>query len=267
MPLPDADPDKRMYKLLKNIDLENLTFAQFQSTAQTVFAEPESEDTLRRIVLINLSRMAVAGQWNGLTTAAGAGILPGKFGLGMTDGDVGWPLIPSFSAASSTTSTSVLNGIAFAVPFTAPSGGVTLTTSGTPGQVSCTVDVAQTSATIIFGIYSTTANGGLPNELLCKATLSAAATGEQKASFDAQVSLDEGAIYWCAYVRPSGESGTVNLAQMPDGDIPILYTYDGANKNQVYHGTSSLTDLPATFSVGANHRQSSWPTFSVVISS
>lgn len=69
MPLPDADPDKRMYKLLKNIDLENLSFAQFQSTAQTVFAEPESEDTLRRIVLINLSRMAVAGDWNGLTTA------------------------------------------------------------------------------------------------------------------------------------------------------------------------------------------------------
>jgi len=38
VPLPDADPDKRMYKLLKNIDLENLTFEQFQSTAQTVFA-------------------------------------------------------------------------------------------------------------------------------------------------------------------------------------------------------------------------------------
>jgi len=72
MPLPDADPDKRMYKLLKNIDLENLSFEQFQSTAQTVFAEPESEDTLRRIVLINLSRMAVAGQWNGLTTAGGS---------------------------------------------------------------------------------------------------------------------------------------------------------------------------------------------------
>ena len=71
VPLPDADPDKRMYKLLKNIDLENLSFAQFQSTAQTVFAEPEAEDTLRRIVLINLSRMAVAGDWNGLTTAAG----------------------------------------------------------------------------------------------------------------------------------------------------------------------------------------------------
>ena len=71
MPLPNADPDKRMYKLLKNIDLENLSFAQFQSTAETVFAEPEAEDTLRRIVLINLARMSVAGDWNGLTTSGG----------------------------------------------------------------------------------------------------------------------------------------------------------------------------------------------------
>jgi len=62
-----------MYKLLKNIDLENLSFAQFQSTAETVFAEPEAEDTLRRIVLINLARMSVAGDWNGLTTAASSG--------------------------------------------------------------------------------------------------------------------------------------------------------------------------------------------------
>jgi len=267
MPLPDADPDKRMYKLLKNIDLENLSFADFQTTAQTVFAEPEAEDTLRRIVLINLSRMAVAGDWNGLTTASGAGILPGKFGLGMTGGDIGWPFIPSFAEGAGVTSTSLLNGIAFAVPFTAPSGGVTLTTSGTPGQVSYIVETAQTSATVIFGIYSTTSNGSLPNELLCKATLSAASTGVQTASFNTQVTLDEGAIYWCAFVRPSGESGTVNLAQIPDGDIPLLYTYDGASKNQVYHDTSSLTDLPATFSVGASHRQASWPTFSVVISS
>jgi hypothetical protein len=73
MPLPNADPDKRMYKLLKNIDLENLSFADFQTTAQTVFAEPEAEDTLRRIVLINLARMSVAGDWNGLTTSGGGG--------------------------------------------------------------------------------------------------------------------------------------------------------------------------------------------------
>ena len=252
--------------MLQNLDLDSVTFAQIASTGDPISIEDMNEQEMVDLIIVNLARLAVAGEWDGLLTAGG-GIIPGKFGLGMTGGDIGWPFIPSFSAVASPASTSVLNGLAFAVPFTAPSGGVTLTTSGTPGQVSCTVETAQASATVIFGIYSTTANGGLPNELLCKATLSAAATGEQKASFDTEVTLTEGAIYWCAYVRPSGESGTINLAQIPDGDIPLLYTYDGANKNQVYHDTSSLTDLPATFSVGANHRQSNWPTFSVVISS
>lgn len=80
MPLPDATKDTRIYQLLKNIDLGNLTFAQFQDAAETVFAEPEAEDTLRRIVLVNLARMSVAGDWTGLTTAgggAGAGEMPG----------------------------------------------------------------------------------------------------------------------------------------------------------------------------------------------
>ena len=73
MPLPDAKPDRRIYELLKTTDLENLTFAQFQGVAETVYAEQGAEDTLRRIVLLNLARLAVVGEWTGLTTAATAG--------------------------------------------------------------------------------------------------------------------------------------------------------------------------------------------------
>jgi len=267
MPLPDANKrSPRVYTNLQNIDLDTITFANVQDTGNPIAIEEMNEDEMRRLVLVNLARLVCAGEWNGLLSGGG-GLLPGKFGLGMTGGDIGWPFIPSFSAGGAGTSTSLLNGIAFAVPFTAPSGGVTLTTSGTAGQASYKVETAQDSATVIFGIYSSTANGALPDALLCKATLSAASTGEQKASFDSEVTLDEATIYWCAYLRPDGESGTVNLAQISDSDIPVLYTYDATNKNQVYHDTSSLTDLPATFSVGAGHRQANWPTFSVVMSS
>jgi len=72
-PLPDATPDQRIYKLLKTTDLENLTFADFQKVAQTIYAEQGAEDELRRIVLVNLARLAVAGEWTGLTTAGGGG--------------------------------------------------------------------------------------------------------------------------------------------------------------------------------------------------
>jgi len=261
----DRQPAKRVFPLLQNLDLDSVTFSQLQSVGNPISIEDMNEQEMLDLIVVNLARLCVSGEWSGLLEAGG-GMLPGKFGLGMTGGDVGWPFIPSFSDSDSA-NTALLNGTAFAVPFTAPSGGVTLTTSGTSGQVSCNVETAQDSATVIFGIYSATANGALPDALLCKATLSAAATDEQKASFDAEVTLDEGTIYWCAYVRPNGESGTVTLVQIPDDDIPLLYTYDAQNKNQVYHDTASLTDLPATFSVGAGHRQASWPTFSVVISS
>ena len=72
MPLPDApDYSKRIYELLKETDLENLSYAQFQGVAEKLFIEPENEDEMRRLVLVQLARMAVRGDWNGFLTGGG----------------------------------------------------------------------------------------------------------------------------------------------------------------------------------------------------
>lgn len=81
MPLPNADKDKRLYQLLKTIDLENLDYATFQGVAKSVFVEGVNEDDLRRIVLIQMARMAVAGEWNGWLNA-GSGGGGAEFGVG-----------------------------------------------------------------------------------------------------------------------------------------------------------------------------------------
>ena len=73
MPLPDAEKDRRLYELLKTQDLENLSYSDFQQAAESVFVEEVNEDDLRRIVLIQLARMSVAGEWNGLLNAGGGG--------------------------------------------------------------------------------------------------------------------------------------------------------------------------------------------------
>jgi len=75
MPLPDApDYSKRIYELLKETDLENLTYSQFQGVAEKLFIEPENEDEMRRLVLIQLARMAVRGDWDGfLSGSSGIG--------------------------------------------------------------------------------------------------------------------------------------------------------------------------------------------------
>ena len=44
MPLPDANNySMRIYELLKETDLENLSYAQFQGVAEKLFIEPENE--------------------------------------------------------------------------------------------------------------------------------------------------------------------------------------------------------------------------------
>jgi len=74
MPLPDApDYSKRIYELLKETDLENLTYSQFQGVAEKLFIEPENEDEMRRLVLVQLARMAVRGDWDGFLTGGGGG--------------------------------------------------------------------------------------------------------------------------------------------------------------------------------------------------
>ena len=75
MPLPDANNySMRIYELLKETDLENLSYSQFQGVAEKLFIEPENEDEMRRLVLVQLARMAVRGDWDGfLNGGSGSG--------------------------------------------------------------------------------------------------------------------------------------------------------------------------------------------------
>tara|TARA_R110002051_G_scaffold182659_1_gene252205 strand:- start:231 stop:1448 length:1218 start_codon:yes stop_codon:yes gene_type:complete len=74
MPLPDANNySKRIYQLLEETDLQNLSYSQFQGVAEKLFIEPENEDEMRRLVLVQLARMAVRGDWDGFLTGGGGG--------------------------------------------------------------------------------------------------------------------------------------------------------------------------------------------------
>ena len=74
MPLPDANNySMRIYELLKETDLENLSYSQFRGVAEKLFIEPENEDEMRRLVLVQLARMAVRGDWDGFLTGGGGG--------------------------------------------------------------------------------------------------------------------------------------------------------------------------------------------------
>lgn len=154
MPLPDApDYSQRIYELLKETDLENLSYAQFQAVAEKIFIEPENEDEMRRLVLVQLARMAVRGDWNGFLTGGGGGggaptdaeylvmslngtltnerVLTAGTGISLTDGGAG-----SNATIANTGVTSNVAGTGISV--SAATGASTITNTGVTSLVAGT---------------------------------------------------------------------------------------------------------------------------------
>lgn len=216
MPLADATPDKRIYELLKTVDLENLTFADLQAVGQTIYAEQGAEDELRRLVLLNLARLSVLGEWTGLTSAGASGFtgmisqLPGApsnvdtFTLSRT---------PVYGAARDfSSSTGVANyNYPAAFPFIAPkTGNIT--------EMSINVSTIDTGGTTIsLAIYDTNA-GNLPNNLLGYGDFTMLSTGDEvQTTFSATISLTEGELYYYAIVTDQAPTGGAITAQGING--------------------------------------------------
>jgi len=92
MPLPDANKrSPRVYTNLQNLDLDTVTFTNIQDTGNPIAVEELNEDELRRLVLVNLARLVVAGEWTGLLEAGGGAEAIGMLAPvipPMADGDV-----------------------------------------------------------------------------------------------------------------------------------------------------------------------------------
>jgi len=72
MPLPDAQANSpRVYKLLKNKTLDSeapnsLSQTDIASVGNPISIESLNEDELRRLILVNLARLSVKQEWDGL---------------------------------------------------------------------------------------------------------------------------------------------------------------------------------------------------------
>jgi len=242
--LPDATRSDRVYPLLQNLDLENLAFATVQGVGNTLNIEELNEDELRRLVLVNLARLTVAGEWNGLLTAGGTPafnyIIPDPSAL---TGGTYYAQIPFATPYASTGSVSyeVPWDSPFYIPFVSPK-------SGDLASITLDVQSAQAGEDVDIGIYSTT-SGGIPSALLGKATIDMDATGEvTQSSLSATITLEAGTSYYMAWVRSTGSSTAPGLYSMQSGNGPIGVSTALANQQTVlatdYGGTSQA--LPAS---------------------
>ncbi len=181
MSLPDATRSDRIYPLLQNLDLENLAFATLQGVGETLNIEEMNEDELRRLVLVNLARLTVAGEWNGLLTSSSGGGGDALTLLNAQFNGVSYYQTPALQDTMFTQARSQSQSGFLYYPFLAQYSGDVASISA---YISAT---SATTGTIDIGIYSD--DNGAPDELLGFGQLAATSTERSLTALYQQRSL------------------------------------------------------------------------------
>jgi len=250
MPLPDANKKSpRVYTNLQNLDLDNVTFANIQSTGNPIAVEEMNEDEMRRLVLVNLARLVTAGEWTGLLEAGGGGDwnvnLPEDFGA---SGYVRYVInsYPPYGIGTTATelwSTSNNMDKVFFWPFMAPE-------SGDVAEMGIEITSASSEANDIkVGIYSTVAASGGPDTLLGYGQFdSESVAAVYDTSLSETVTLVKGTQYWIGLTRSTAEIAcTFRAIQLFYG--PAVAPSDSPNVNgnsRMWRLSNSDLTLPSS---------------------
>jgi len=253
MSLPDATRSDRVYPLLQNLDLQNLAFATVQGVGNTLNIEEMNEDELRRLVLVNLARLTVAGEWDGLLDSGGGGgstwqnTVPYNVASGY--GGSFWNIAIQAPIASnaSVNTVSQTSEYQFYNPFIAPF-------TGAPSAVNINVTSATTSQNLYVGFYSGT--DGLPATMLGYATIATDSTGIQRVTSFTEASTGSltftaGTMYYYSINKSGTENPTLSTAYSLSATGQLFADQAATvNSNMVLgvQSDSALTSAPADVS-------------------
>ena len=256
MPLPDApNTSPRVYTLLQNTDLENVTQANLATLGNPISVEELNEDELRRLVLVNLARLSVKSEWNGLLTAASGGASVVFPKAAMNTGFDQWQItnLPPYYGGGSASTETFQSFYQFYAPFIAPkSGDITEMGIVQGGTV-------PTGSDELYGaIYDSDADN-MPDSLLGYATFDISVGGTQyQTSFSATPTLVEGTMYYLAFSRSASTSANFEVWDSRPQRFSMNDTPGGWNSlltNQVNTGTPPAS-APAANSLRTDNQSS-----------
>jgi len=210
----DRKPSKRVFPLLQNLDLDSVTFAQVQSTGNPISIEDMNEQEMFDLVLVNLARLVVSGEWTGLLEAGGG--YPVKSPLDSYGDDV-------WSNLSNTVPYSVGMGGNFntinpsnapqAIPFIAPHTG-TVNEIGTYVQTG-----AGTTDNFIMAIYENDTTDNAPGTLLGYGEIDMTSSGAiTDTSITGTIALTAGTLYWLVYARSTASTSSARCRYVSAND-------------------------------------------------
>ena len=248
MPLPDASKKSpRVYTLLQNTDLDNVTFDNVQAVGNPIAIEEANEDEMRRLVLVNLCRLVTSGEWTGLLESGGGGtfnaVLPQSVGTA-TRYQVAMAT-PFGVSGVSTNQTFTDFDDPRAYPFVAPE-------SGDVSEIGILIDTATTSADALVGIYSSD-SAGKPDALLGYADIEFGSTGEvYQTSITGTITLEAGVNYFFVVGADAAPSGGQLKGIENEGAFGVGYSV--TSYQTCYKHEESTTALPDPF-VATHTRQ------------
>ena len=222
----------------------------YKRQAQKIFAEQGAEDELRRIVLVNLARLSVAGEWTGLTSAGGSSGVIGAF-----------PDLSSFSptAGGEILETSTLQPTNFYQASNKTLSSfesyyyyfpIVVNTEKTYTTVGFLANTAATSNTLTVAIYDSADDTHLPQTKLASAAVSMAATGIRTASLTVEagqsMALTKGQLVWAAIKYTAGSDNTRTVRCTDEFD---QYNLGINNTSGSFFAFNSIVanTIPATF--------------------
>jgi len=206
MPLPDADKKSpRVYTLLQNLDLENLSADNLADVGDPIAIEEANEDELRRLCLVAFARMVTKGSFDGWLTAGG-----NEFNAEVMPQDTYYVAYPydiaraaPYGTTDRATGTVGIQDICF-WPWIAPN-------SGALASIAVKVTSGAGDGTTRIGIFSD--NGGVPQTLMGYADLDTTGTGViTQTSLSETITTVRGTQYWYAHTHSTTNYPTVTTA-------------------------------------------------------
>jgi len=247
MPLPDAiNRSPRVYTLLQNQDLENLSADDLADVGDPISIEEANEDELRRLCLVAFARMVTKGSFDGWLTAGGASEdwkLPPWSGNAVVNY---WDVAAAAPFGNCSVQGGAISRDMTAWPFISP-------TSGTISLMAVVVNATVTN-TISLAIY--TDDDGLPDELMGYGDfdLSTGTGTLTQDTFSDDIVLVAGTQYW--YCCKSSLNAQPNMKKVNTDENPSLGNITTTSLGTVGQGTGINTEiaygdsLPATLTPG-----------------
>jgi len=246
----DRKPSRRVFPLLQNLDLDTVTFAQIASTGDPITIQDMNEQEMIDLIIVNLARLCVAGEWDGLLSAGAGAVTVDPSQITFATNFAAFQ--PLTGCPPYGTNSNQLSSGSDYYPTEWATRPFIASRTDTLTEVAMKCATAQTGSSMRVAIYSSDDNG-MPETLKGTATVPLDATGRITTTLSAAtegLAVVKGSLYYVGWFGDnSGTAATI-------GAIPELgYTsiaYGGGNNamgniSSWVMTSATSTTAPTTF--------------------